>query len=414
MREHLCILKERLFRRFFLASFISCFGSGLHLIAAAWFVFEKTGSSAAVAAIWIFQVASCPIVLISSGALIDRISRPKILWVLSIVRGAVVLSVPALIWLEAFSMWQLYLMAMLNGIGFMVSSSAEKAWVREMAEQRTLMSANAMGEASIQAGIFLSAGLSGLIYERAGFSGVLAIDAATFLLAAAIFSRLPKSVARALAARGQPYLEAVRDGWRYLLEHRVVLVFAVIAFLPAAVTTASNVVMPVYVREVIGQGVVSYGALDMAYGIGAFLSGFGVLWFMKIGRTKAVVGLILVCAAALAAFPSIGIIWAALAMDVVYGLCNSSLRIILSTILMEMAPSDFMGRISSAALLSSTAFQLVSFAAVGYAADRVSVGAGYGYLCAFMFVALIGFVLVRKRMHWDEENNGAGLFPQTA
>lgn len=397
MHQHLTLLKEPSFRRFLLASFISCFGSGLHMIAVTWFVLDRTGTSAAVAMIWICQVASAPLVLVCLGAIIDRVSRQQFLGVLSLLRGIVVLAIPVLMWQGLFSPWHLYLMTFINGIGFNLSSPAEKAWVQEASRREMLLPANACIEVALQVGIFLSAGICGFLYQWIGLPGVLMIDAATFFIAASIFGRLPTSGQETLASRGQPYLEAVRDGWRYLSQNRAVLLIALVALIPAAATTASNVVLPAYARQAIGQGVVAYGVLDMAYGIGALLSGLVIVSLLRRGRGKIVAGLILLSAGLFLTFPSITVLWLALVLDLIFGLCNSSIRIALSTTLMEVAPKDYMGRIVSASFLSSNILQLVSFAVVGFALDRFSLRAGYGYLAALMLVTLAGYLVARQR-----------------
>lgn len=414
MRSYLTLLKEPSFRRFFLASFISCFGSGLHVIAITWYVLDRTGTSTSVAMVWICQVASGPLVLASLGALIDRMSRQRLLGVLSLCRGAVVLAVPALMLVGLFSPWQLYLMTFANGIGNNLSSPAERAWIQEASRKETLLPANAGIEIVVQVGAFLSAGLAGFLYRWIGLQGVLLIDAATFFIAASIFGRLPASGRESLASREQPYLDAVRAGWQYLMRNRAVLLLALVTLIPAAATVASNVVLPAYARQAIGEGIVAYGALDMFYGIGALLSGLVAVSLLHYARTKIVVGLILLSAGLLLTFPSITIFWFALVLDFVFGLCNSSLRIVLSTTLMEVVPKEFMGRIVSVSFLSSNMLQLVSFAAVGWALDHLSLRAGYGYLAGLMLVTLVGYAIALRRQGCAEQKPALRVTPGIA
>ena len=190
MREQIAALRAPNFRRFFFGSFISFFGSGLHMIAASWFVIQITGSSEDVGWIWFCALLSSPILLIYSGALIDRIDRVRLLTWLSLIRGILVLFIPLSMALGFFSLWQIYLLAFINGAGFTISFPTEKALLQEMVETKGLMTANSLIEISMQIGVFISAGLSGWIYSYIGLSGVLYVDSVTFFIGAFFFSRI--------------------------------------------------------------------------------------------------------------------------------------------------------------------------------------------------------------------------------
>ncbi len=393
MKAQLLALKNRSFRNFFFASFTSFFGSGMHLITATWFILEATQSSIAVAGMWFCQVAASLIILIYSGAIIDRLSRQKLLCLLSLIRGVIVLLVSISIYIGTFSLWQLYLLAFLNGAGFYISFPTEQAMVHELVEKENLIMANSLIEISIQTGVFISAGLSGIIYKFIGLGGVLVLDAFTFFVAAAIFRGLPKTPGHVLVPKGEGYLKTVKEGWSYLFREKKILLLAIIAFIPAAVTLSGNIIKPAYVKNIMGLGVISYGVLDMAYGIGAFFSGLLIVSFMKYGRVKIASTLILLSTSLLFMLPHNTLLWLAMAMFLMYGFCNSSLRIIFSTTMMEIVPKEYMGRISSAAMLSSVNFQLVSFILVGYFVDHLSVKAGYYYLSCLMLLTLIGYAV---------------------
>lgn len=398
MRAQLLAFKNRSFANFFTGSLISFFGAGLQLLASTWYVHSVTGSSKAVAYLWLSMVASSPILLIYSGAFIDRFSRQRLLMALSAIRGFLILLIPLSIFMGTFSLWQLYAMAFINGIGFNISFPAEKALVHEMMPGKELLAANSLIEVSIQVGMFVSAALSGVLYGAVGLSGVLIINAFTFFIGAWFFGRIAATHRSAPAHKEEKYLEAVWSGWRYLFDRPYLFAFCVIAFIPTAVTVASNVVTPAYVNSVLGKGVISYGFIDGIYGAGAFLSGAASALLARFSRGTSVVLLIVASLITLLAIPATYSLGGAILLYFLFGYANTSLRIIFSTILMEIAPKEYMGRISSASLLTSNLFQVLSFFVVGYLADNFSVMAGYYYLAFLMVPVFAGFLMIGKRL----------------
>jgi len=399
-------LKNKSFASFFTGSLISFFGSGLHLVAATWYIHSVTESSWSVALLWFSMMASSPILLIYSGAIIDRFNRQKLLAMLSVARGIVVLSIPISIYAGTFSLWQLYIMAFINGIGFNISFPTEKALVQELMSENDLLSANSLVEISIQVGMFASAVLAGVFYAKIGLSGILLIDSITFLTAASFFNKIKIGTKKTSKSDDGGYFASVKVGWKYLFHRPNVLTFCVVAFVPTAVTLAYNVVMPAYVDGVLGKGVISYGALDGFYGLGAFLSGVISALLAKFSRGASAAFLIISSFLLLALLPNITWLSIALLVNVLFGYSNTSLRIIFSTMLMEIVPNDLMGRVSSASLLASNIFQFASFFIAGYLIDHFSLQLGCYYLASLMLIVLLGMFSVGKSLNFFKKPKG--------
>lgn len=402
MKAQIEALKNHSFRNFFIGSFISFFGSGLNLLASSWYILKATGSSKMVALAWIASLSSGPFLLIYSGAIIDRFDRRNLLIILSAARCLIVAIIPISIWLGTFSLWQIYAVLVLEGIGFNISFPAEKALVQEIMEEKGLVIANSLIEISIQAGVFIAAGAGGFIYKEVGLAGVFVIDSITFIIAAIMLRRIRhrSSESGSLESRKQKYLKSVGDGWKFLFAHKNIFFIGTAAFIPTTIAFVSNAVTPVYVRQILGKGVITYGVIEMSYGIGAFLSGFLAPTIIRHGKLRIMKILFLILAIVLLSTPSNPFTSIALALYFAFGLCNSSLRIILSTILMEVSPKSLMGRISSAAMFNSFFLQILSFAIVSTGVDTVSVGTGYYYLAALagLVIAVLLFRTSKKAM----------------
>jgi len=397
MKSQIEALKNISFRNFFFGSFISFFGSGLNLLVSSWYILQVTGESKMVALAWMASLSSGPFLLIYSGAIIDRFDRRNLLITLSAIRCLIVLAIPLSIWLGTFSLWQIYAVLVFEGAGFNISLPTEKAFVQEMMAGKGLVVANALVEISIQAGIFIAAGAGGFLFRKIGLAGVLTIDSVTYIIAALLFLRIPhrSALAESLESKSQKYMKSVADGWKFLLTHKNILLLGTVAFIPTTIAFVSNAATPVYVREILGRDVTTYGIIEMCYGVGALLSGFVAPHIITYGRRRITKMLLSILLVTLVVIPSIPFLTPALLLYFLFGLANSSLRIILSTILMEVSPKSLMGRISSAAMLNSFILQIMSFAIVGFSIDSISVGAGYYYLAGLAGVTLAGLLLYK-------------------
>lgn len=391
MRIHIEILKDRRFRNFFLGVAAIFFGAGLTLIAASWYILEETGQSKMIALSWIATLISGPFILAYSGALIDRFDRRRLIILMAFMRAAAIAYVPIAIYLHIFSLWQIYLIFFIEGIGFNISIPAEKALLQKIVSRDKYIVSNSITEMAIQTAMFISAGACGYIFSKIGLAGVMAIDSLTYVLGAVFFMRIPKGIPHLVTSPddGSGYFSAVADGWRYLFKNKMVFAIGIVSFIPLTIAFISNAVTAPYVFKTLGRGAAEYGMIEMCYGLGALASGIAAPYAIRLGRKRLSKYLSLLLLATLLAIPFNRYLFFGLLGYTVFGFSNASMRIIFTTILMEVSPNEFMGRISSAAMMMAFIVQILSFVAIGFIADSISIASGFFYICVFAAVMVV-------------------------
>jgi MFS family permease len=161
----------------------------------------------------------------------------------------------------------LIVLTLLNGLGDGFFFPAVGGIVPLVVEQRALPSANSLiGVArwgSFIAGPALAAGL----YSATGSSVVFALDAASFLVSAALLWRLRARAVEPEAKEGT--FREIASGVRYVAKIPwlwvTITLFAVILMLQLA---PQQVLMPALVREHFDRGVGAYGFLVTMFGVG--------------------------------------------------------------------------------------------------------------------------------------------------
>ena len=258
--------------------FISTLGSSLTAFAAAWWVFERTGSATQFSLTVLFEVL--PFVALSpfAGVMVDRHSRRRVMISSDMVAAASSAGLLCLLLVARLEVWHVYLATLLNSVANVFQGPAYSASVSLLVPKRLLGRANGLVQLSGASGRLVAPVAAGFLLSAVGLEGVIAVDLATFAVAlltllAVRFPRLEKKV-------GKP--EAVwRDvltGWRYLKGRRgllgLALFYALYNFLNNfGLVLATPLVLSVATSKVLGV-VLSVGGSGMVLG-GIFMATWG-------------------------------------------------------------------------------------------------------------------------------------------
>src|SRR4029077_10767509 len=102
------IWAQRGFRYFFLAMFVSLFGSGMNFVAVSWYILSSTHSTVKVSLQVMVVTAPGLFVPFLGGVLIDRLDRRYLGVLLDVARGFVVLGTAYIAGQGHLALWHLY------------------------------------------------------------------------------------------------------------------------------------------------------------------------------------------------------------------------------------------------------------------------------------------------------------------
>ncbi|HEX4492027.1 MAG TPA: MFS transporter [Acidimicrobiia bacterium] len=200
-------LADRPFRRFFLAQTLSTFGDTAMYLAMAIWVKELTHSNAAAAAV-IFAITAGALFAPLAGFVADRVPRLRLTIVVDLTTSGLVLALLGVRNREG--VWIVYTVAVLYGLSLTILNAARSGLVRDLLPDALLGPGNASLQTMAQS-MQLAAPLVGAgLFAAVGGRAVAVIDAATFVVAAALLSRVdgaetrarhePETLARELSA----------------------------------------------------------------------------------------------------------------------------------------------------------------------------------------------------------------------
>lgn len=386
-------------KRYFLADIISQYGSGMSFIGLNWYILVKTGMNATVGMLVAIGIASGLLVLPITGPLIDRFNRKSILIGSNYVRALLISGVVLALVTQPFHIYYIYALAIINGIGWNIYFTCSRAFIQEIVPKEDLIRGNAIMEVSLQVGMFTAGATAGVLYNYCGIEIILLLNVLVFIVSGLILSRIKYENRLEKPEDGLFWQKFIR-GYSYLAKQPLLIIFGVVMFLPFVATMTFNVVLPGYVEQSVKGGSMSFGLLDMCYGIGASLSGMVVLFMSRqFSRKTILVTLFLLSITAITTLMSNNVLLFACIATMLFGLPNSGIRVLLNTVAMELVEKKYMGRVMSVWNFIALVLQVVSTSIAGKIMDDGGPFLGWMFISFVMLVAFISYLGIAGRLH---------------
>jgi MFS family permease len=266
------LLRNRAFRTVAGGEVLSMLGDYAYQVAFAWLVLSFTGSALTLAGVMICNVVPNGLLILVGGAVTDRWSPKAVMFCSHMSRGLLVSGLCVLTVTGSARVWQFYAMAAAFGLADAFFWPASGSIVPLLVQPGDLPAANALLAGGEQVAMFAGPLLGGALMSAFSPSAVLAVNAATFFIAAVTVLRAPAVSARhkqRWSARG--LLSSITSGLSYArgaADVRAVLVLVSASTL--AYSGLFAVALPAFARAS-GHGSLALGAMVACWGLGQLL-----------------------------------------------------------------------------------------------------------------------------------------------
>ena len=267
--------RNRDFRRLFVAGIISLGGDWFLTVALFDLALEIQGSAVAVALVIIAQ--EIPFFLLSplGGILADRLDRRRLMIACDLARAAICLCFLLAGTPETF--WLIFVLLPLLSTFAVAFDPAVQAAAPNLVEPDDLPAANSLLGSAWGTMLAVGAALGGLVVATLGNDAAFVIDAASFLLSAALLWRIRRPFSEDRPREHPSVLEATRETARYARrDHRVLALLSVKGGFGLAAGVL--VLISVFAENVFGAGATGIGLLMGARGLGALIGPFLGRW----------------------------------------------------------------------------------------------------------------------------------------
>jgi predicted MFS family arabinose efflux permease len=205
------------------------------------------------------------------GALIDRWDRKRVMIVCDILRAAALMALPLAIVLGVLSLWQIYLVAFVEGSLFVFFNLAEVAGLSRVVDKADLPRATAQNEAAFGAAQIAGPSLGTLLFQTLGRAAPFIANALAFMVSALALWKIRTSF-RGTQPVGPPRAlrHEIAEGLRWLWQQPLIRYMAGLTGAMNFVGAATPLLLIVLAKQ-LGASDVDVGLVFSIGGIGGIV-----------------------------------------------------------------------------------------------------------------------------------------------
>ena len=386
------LLRPGPFRRYIIGSAISDTGTWMQVMAQGYVMSTLTTK-----AIWLGMAnlaAGLPMLALTmiGGAAADRYDKRKILLITQYVQISLAIGLGLLVWSGKIAIWHVLVFAAILGVSNSFEMPTLNALVPELVKREDIQGAVSLDRSVFHGSRVLGPTFGGLLIGAFGKASAFFFNAVSYVaLIIAILSLPPRT--RGTAEEEEKRTSGIKDGFRYVAHDAPSLgMVMVIATQALCIFPIVTVMMPLYVRMVLGLGPDQLGTLMGSAAVGSLV---GSLFLIGLPRARRV-AVMMLCAAAVTA-AVIGLsrapsFYLAMGLLMINSLGMATNFGLASTIVQERAPDYLRGRVSAVFMLAFVG--IMPFAGLGVTSLSDIIGMPTALVIAAIAYGVITFVIL--------------------
>ena len=392
----LLLRRNRNYAALWLGQLVSVFGDRLHQVALLVLVGSLTSNNLGQIAL-VFVVLGAPSLLFGlfAGALVDRWDRRRVMLAADLVRVPMVVSIPFLARVDL--LWVYVIAFLLTSVGLFFKPAKDATIPNIVPEEDGLMKANSLSSATDTLVDVLGYPLAGALV--AGLWGLLAeghgVSALMICRISASRTRTEQTETAAFGGLGR----AILGGLHFVRSSAVLFTNTAIVTVAVLLFWGSYTLTYGYATEVTDTGAFGYSVLEAALGLGAMVGGLAVgRWGERFRKGPMILLGLLLMGASCTSLAFFANLWLAGGVVALGGAANMLFVIPSITLVQQLTPDKFRGRVSGLRTTLFCVAGLASNALAGPAAERFGVQCTWAITgTLLMLLGLLSFLLPSAR-----------------
>jgi len=386
------------FRWLFLGNFAFFFSMQGQMLTRSLLAWELTGEATALA--YINLVVAIPLVIASlfGGAITDRVERRSLIIFGQSFIVANELFILVLLITGRLEFWHMLCTAFIAGCAFPFIMPARMAITMKVVGPLRLQRAMAYQAGSMNLNRILGPATMGVIIAQYDFGAAYLLSITLYLCAIAFMFGIEKNYSNERITEKKPLLADIGYGFKYILEHRPVLICLLFGLVPMFLVMPFQNILVVLAEEAWQVEETGMGILMATMGLGGML---GAVWIAQRGDNASRLNLMISSTFAfgifLAIFTQTENFYLALLPLLIANVCASASQTVNNTAIQLLVDDSVRGRMSSFMMLS---FGLTPIGVFPLAIAADNFGAANTILAAtvLLMVTVILFYLASKTL----------------
>ncbi|EZH65686.1 permease [Bacillaceae bacterium JMAK1] len=370
---------------------ISSVGDFIYLVAINLFVFQLTGSAAAVATLWLIGPLTNMVAKFWTGSFIDERSKRKVMMTTYVCRAVFVACIPL-----APNLMVVYLILVLLSVARAFYHPSSMTFVTMTVPKEKRKKFNSLRSLFTSSASIIGPAIGGALIMLTTVQLTFWINVSFFLIAAFLLWLMPDNEKREKEKIPTLTIAQVIQDFRvvqsFMKQQRYVAFIYMSFILLMTFTFAMDAQEVVFTQQVIGLSELEYSLLISLTGIGAIAGGLVLTTISRhlSIRVMIVMGLMLT----ISGYGIYALSWSFLSITVgfmILGFFNAFLYAGMTTFYQNNVPVEMMGRVTSIYDLIQSASQIVLILMLGLFADLFSLRATLLFFVSVMAVGAICF-----------------------
>lgn len=384
------------------ANGISMVGNVLTALAIPWFVLATTGSAEKTGITGFFTALPIALAAFIGGSIVDRLGFKRMSVVADLASGLIVALIPLLYLTVGLDFNVLLILVFFANLLDAPGSTARSAIVPELATRAGLSfeRAGSLNQIIERSSRLIGAPLAGALIAGFGATTVLWIDAATFLVSAAIIGSLIREPKLAVQEKTRRHWRAeLLDGIHFIWRDKLLLTIVLTVMITNFLDT--GILQTIFIQQTF-QNAFALGLSVAASGGGAVI---GALIFAAIGtrlpRRVLFIGLFILLSFRYFIYTLYPPLFIVILVQFLTGLAAGPINPLLNTVEYERVPVDLRGRvfgaISAGAMLATPLGALFS----GIGVDRLGLAGALLLTGTIYFITTASLLFNRATIDLD-------------
>src|SRR2546423_1714248 len=395
-RSALSVLRNAPYRRYIIGSAISDTGTWMQVMAQGYVMSTLTTK-----AVWLGMAqfaAGLPMLALTmvGGSAADKYDKRAILLITQVVQITLAIAMGYLVWSGQIAIWHILIFAAILGVSNSFEMPTLSALVPELVTREQIPSGIAIDRSVFHGSRVVGPTIGGILIGAWGTASAFFANAISFVaLIVALLSLPPRK--KASAEEEDKRKTGIKDGFRFVASDRPSLAMIIlIATQSVCIFPIITVMMPLYVRLVLGLGPDSLGFLMGAAAVGSLI---GSIFLIGLAREKRVPLMILCALGVTAAIIGLSLglsFYVTTALLVLNSLGLAPNFGLASTIVQERAPDYLRGRVSAVFMLSFVGLMPIAGLGVTSLSDFIGMKTALA-IAAVVYGTITILVLLRVR-----------------
>jgi len=360
-------LKNPVFRRFYGALLTQRAALNMQMVTRSYLIYQLTNSYTLLGVINLAHILPVLFTSLLGGVLADRVRKKNILLICQVLIAVIFLGVAISLTTgyvsaeRAGSWWVLIVAAALEGLVAGIMMPSRQAVIPEIVGEQNLMNAIALNNLAMSLLRLIAPAVAGFVIYAYDFDVVYYTMATLSVIAIILIVFIPYT--KKAMKSGVNMLANVGEGFRYIWRKKIILFILVFVLISVTLSMPVQMMMPVFVDEILKVGAKGMGILMSVSGAGAILGSVTLASLPAKKRGLLMLAGSFLLATALISF-SFSTFWVlSLTVMFIFGLGQAMRMTLSNSLIMHYTEDKYRGRVMSIYVMNFSFASLGTFGA---------------------------------------------------